>query len=106
MMTSAMAPSPRVNGAPRMMATGRPVGLAEGQLCGGGELVGDGPDGRVHDAAVDVGQAAQVLERQQAGHADGDVDDAPAPRSSERIGHDDGHVHAEPRTHGSSDPRR
>ena len=57
--------------------------LAEGQLGGGGELVGDGPNGRAHDPAVGVGRAAQVVERQEPGHADGDIDDAPAPRPAE-----------------------
>src|SRR6185369_17338464 len=49
-------------------------GLAERELGGGCQLVGDGADGRLHDTAVGVGDAAEVLERQQTRHADGDVD--------------------------------
>ena len=81
-------------------------GLAEGELGGGRQLVGDGADGRAHDPAVGVGDAAQVLERQQPGHADGDVDDAPAPRPAERIGHDDRHVDAEAGSHRGADAGR
>ena len=79
-------------------------GLAEGELGGRGDLVGDGPDGRAHHPAVGIGRAAQVLERGDPGHADRDVDDAPAPRPAERVGHDDRQVDAEPLADGRPDP--
>ena len=82
MRASAMRPSPRRNAAPRTRASGSPGGLAEGELGGRGQLVGDRADRRAHDPPVGVGLAAQVVERQQARHADRDVDDAPAPRAA------------------------
>ena len=73
-------------GAPRTSAAGPPGDLAEGQLRGRGDLVGDRPDRGAHDPPVGVGRPAQVLEGQQAGGPDRDVDDPPAPRTTERIG--------------------
>ena len=73
-----MRPSPRRNVAPADERERPAGGLAEDELRGRGQLVGDGADRRAHDPAVGVGLAAQVVERQQAGHADRDVDDAPA----------------------------
>ena len=70
--------------------------LAERELGGRRDLVGDGPDGRAHDPAVVVGDAAEVLERQHPGDPDRDVDDAPAPRPAERVADDDRDVDAEP----------
>ena len=86
---------------------GRAAGrLAECELGGRGELVGHGTDRRAHDPAVVVGDAAQVLERRQARHADRDVDDAPAPRPAERVAHDDGKVDPEAALDGLPNPRR
>ena len=100
MTMSRIEPSPRVKAAPRTRATGRPAVLPRVELGGGGQLVGDGAHGRAHDPAVGVGRAAEVLERQQPGHADRHVDDAPAPRPAERIGDDDRDVDPEPRADG------
>ena len=61
------------------------------------DLVGDGHDRRVHHAAGRVGPAALVVERREAGHAERDVHDAPAPRPPERVAHDDGHLDAQVR---------
>ena len=55
--TSRIDASPRVNAAPRTSATGRPDALAERQLGGRGELVGDRADGRLHHPAVAIGRA-------------------------------------------------
>src|SRR4051794_29325014 len=60
-------------------------GLAEGQLRGGRELVGDRAHRRPHHAAVGIRLAAEVLERQQPGDAERDVDDAPAPGAAEAV---------------------
>ena len=94
MIASRMEPSPRVKAAPRTRAAGRPGDLAERQLGGRGELVRHGPDGRLHDPAVAIRGAAQVLDREEAGDADRDVHDPPAPRPPERIGDHHRHVDA------------
>ena len=106
MTTSAIRPSPRRERRAADDRDGAAGGLAEGELGGGGELVGDGADRRVHHAAVGVGRAAQVVERQRPGHADRDVDDAPAPRPAERVGDDHRHVDAEPAADRRADPTR
>ena len=103
---SRIEPSPRVNAAPRTIADRARRGLAEDQLSRRGELVGHGPDGRSHDPAIRVRHAAQVVERQQPGDADRDVDDAPAPWPSERIRHDDGHIESEALQDRGPDARR
>ncbi len=54
-----------------------------------GQLVGDGHLGDLHDAAQGIGLAAQIDDAGDPGHADGDVGEALAPRSPERVGHDD-----------------
>ena len=63
--------------------------LAHREPARGGDLVGERDDGRVQDASGVVGRPAEVDQRGESGHADRDVDDAFAPRASERVGDHD-----------------
>ena len=80
-----------------------PARLAHHQLGGRGQLVGHGHLGHLHGAAEGVGRAPQVDDRGDAGHADGHVGQALAPRPAERVGHDHAHRHAEAGAHDVAD---
>src|SRR5512143_1958790 len=64
--------------------------LAKRQLGRRCELVRHGTHGRLHEPAVVIWRAPQVVEREQARDTDRDVDDAEAPRPPERAGDDGG----------------
>ena len=63
--------------------------LGPDQIGGGGELVGDGDPSRAQLPAGRVAAATPVVERFEAGAADGDVDLAVAPRAAEGVGDQD-----------------
>ena len=100
---SAMRPSPRGGAGATDQRRGAARGLAEDELRGRCQLVRHGANGRLHDAAVGIGLAAQVLERRDPAHADRDVDDAPAPRPPEAVRDDHRDVGAEPLAQPASD---
>jgi hypothetical protein len=63
--------------------------LADHQLGGRGDLVGDGWGGDLQDRAVGVGLAGQVHQGGQPGAADRDVGLALTPGPAGGVGHDD-----------------
>src|SRR4051812_6561867 len=81
-------------------------GLAEDELGRRRELVRDGADGRAHHATIGVRRPAQVVERQETGHAERDVDDAPSPWPPERVRDDDGNVDTKTVADCYADPAR
>ena len=86
---------------------GRPARrLAEDELRGRGDLVGDGADRGGHRPAVGVGRAPEVLERPEAGDADREVGDPEAPRPPEAVRDDHARRHAEARRQPGADPPR
>ena len=89
------APSPRRTTTGRARARSRPARrrLAHHELGGRRDLVGDRHLGDLEHAPGRVGRVAQVDDRGDAAHADGDVGEALAPRPPERVRHD----HARPR---------
>ena len=96
MTRSRMRPSPAWNVAPRTSASGRRAVLPSASSAAEASSSATARTVELHDPAVGVGRAAQVLERQQPGDADRDVDDAEAPRPAEAVGDDDRQVMAEP----------
>ncbi len=101
-----MVASPRVNEAPRTSATGRPAVLPS---------VSSAADASSSATARTVdfmtrpsasGTPRRSSSGNKPGHADRDIDDAPAPGPAERVGHDDGDVDAVARSDGRADPRR
>ena len=74
---------------------GDSVELAHDEAGGGGEFVGDGDGGGAKLASLGVFEAAVVEHGVDSGDADGDVDGAFAPRTSEGVGDDYGHFYAQ-----------
>ena len=71
--------------------------LALHQRGGGGDFVGEADLGDFQGAAEQIGRAAQIDERGQAGGADRDAGAAAAPGAAETVGDDDGEADAEAR---------
>ena len=85
----AIVPSPSGGLAPRTSATGRPAVLPSASSAAEASSSATARTVVRIDPAVGVGLAAEVLERQDPGHAERDVDDAPAPRPPEAVRDDD-----------------
>src|SRR6266850_2356053 len=76
------------------------IELAHDRLGGAGQLVGNGEDGGLQRPAGGILLAQIAEDGREARHADGDVDEALAPRPPERVGDDHVHLGARARAHG------
>src|SRR5919108_5999279 len=82
------------------------IELAHHRLGGGSQLVGDGQDRGLQRPTGRIALAEIAAQRREAGHADGDVDEALAPGPAEGVGDDHVHLHARLRAHRVAEPAR
>jgi hypothetical protein len=66
-----------------------PTGLALDEVCGRGDLIGHGDDGRLHGTTLRIGESAQVVEHGHAGDSDRGVGESVAPGPAQGVGHHD-----------------
>src|SRR5665647_1515431 len=85
---------------------GDPVELARDELRRARELVGDGDDGRAQLVSHRIALPLQILEHDEAGRPDRDVDRALAPGAPEGVRHDHAHLAAATRTERVAEGRR